>query len=105
MTVVIPNVFQDGDIEEASGVEVNENFDAVKVAIEAIQTQLTGFIQGALPANTKLVTGAGTITWSGGIGLSIVAHGLGKLPIFAHAVAVEQENNVQQSVIFYNTAY
>lgn len=54
MTVTIPHKFKDGVGETASGVQVDDNFDAVKVAIDAIETRETAYPGGSsfLAANT-----------------------------------------------------
>jgi len=84
MAIILPHVFQDGSVETASGVQVNENFNTLKAAIEAIETADATFaLLSQLPTGAKIRTGTGTGTWASQQLNVVINHGLGKAPTFA----------------------
>jgi hypothetical protein len=70
----------------------------------ADQTVLLGGTIGAA-GQKHLATGSATLTWTSTTGGSTgaIAHGLGKVPVYANAVLVGAEGGVTQSSIFANT--
>lgn len=71
MAIVIPHVFQDGVNETASGVQVDENFDVLKSAVEGVEgttasnsatlaALITGFGQTGLRAQVGSLSAPGS---------------------------------------------
>jgi hypothetical protein len=92
VTVVLPHHFKDGVGEVASGVQVLENDEALKVAAEALEAKAAAL--EALLGGVKFKVGlTASSPFSGGISETTLAHGLGKTPTFACAVAIKEINS------------
>lgn len=91
-------------METASGVQVNENNNVLKAAIEALEAaDALKALATILNTGMKVRVGQATITYAGGIGSTpATAHGLGKVPTFAAAIPIQKISGVLQGNAFYS---
>jgi hypothetical protein len=103
VTWVYPHIFQDDVNEIASGVQVNENFNAAKTAIEANEPALKA-VSGL---GHKVAWGTGSLTKEGGQNESlpaVITHGLGTTPIIAIVQGTHHET-ADQPVAYTTYSY
>lgn len=95
--IIIPHVFQDGVGEIGSGVQLNENFNVVKTALESQGDDIETLL-AAIP-NLKFAVGQANANWAGGLSSPTITHGLGRTPIFAAASALETGGNIYAGIL------